>query len=570
MNKILEFFGDLKLVRKNKVDAQIQTAIDDANGELIEKIRGLTEFESYFGRDSAEFFSVKESLFNEVFAKKKIENPEVRNILLNAFDNVPSVDLSFEELYLIQDAIWTKYGSDPLIQGAVDNYTDYVIGGGVAISTPVDDVNKVLEDFERRNQWFSRQQAIVKNSFIDGEHFTLLYTNANGDVYVRKCHPKSIETMETAKTDYEVLFSILRRLYMYDDQGGTTYSDARQYIKTLEYDDLQNAGLNYNRSIHTKDFIQNVVVSFLKLNDSDKLRGLPPLKRVLKWSKLYENFIMDRMVLNHERAKVVWIKTYGMKPRDPLPNKSYKSPPQGSMMIEKDGIKYRTEKPNLDSSEAKEDGLGLLYYIATSIRMPIHILNQRTDQQVYASIRKADTPFQNMVESAQYMYAEHFEGIYRHQIKEKVKRGDLKKKYEYSSYAEDAVMTAVKQINKGVLDERPVEEIRNEVKKTLEDGKFKVITPTENLPISQDFPQMILQDPKEMAEVLKLHKEVGLASIATLSGKAGYTWKKEFPKIMAEFAINLEKKREEQEIITEGKENEIKKEDKVKKKEDKK
>jgi hypothetical protein len=369
--------------------------------------------------------------------------------------------------------------------------------------------------------------------------------------------------METARTDYEVLFSIFRRLYMYDGQGGTTYSDTRQYIKTLEYNALQASGLNYNKSVHAQNFAPNVVVSFLKLNDSDKLRGLPPLKRVLKWSKLYENFIMDRMVLNHERAKVVWIKTYGMKPRDPLPNKQYKSPSQGSMLLEKDGIKYRTEKPNLDSSEAKEDGLGLLYYIATSIRMPIHILNQRTDQQVYASIRKADTPFQNMIESAQFMYAEHFEDIYRYQIREMVKRKKLEKEYEYSSYAEDAVLTAVRQINDGVLDGRPIEEIKNEVKKTLNDGKFKVKTPTEDLPISQDFPQMTLQDPKEMAEVLKLHKDTGLASVATLSGKAGYTWKKEFPKIMAEFTINLENQKKTQEVI--GREKDKSKETKPKK-----
>jgi len=549
MNKLFSFFSKYKLLKEEKLQLMLDNAANDANKLLIEKIRGFDEYDSFF-KAVDQNNDAKELLFDEKLFKKKEISNEIKNILLSAFDGPFSADIGFEELMLIQNAIWNKYVTDPLIQGAVDNFVDYVIGSGVNVSTPVDAVNQVLRTFEKQNKWFLREREIVKNSFIDGEHFTLLFNNNVGDVFVRKCHPGSIERMETASTDYEVLFSIYRRLAKYDEQGNTSFSDEIKYVKTYDYDLYQSMQLGYNRSKHEKEFSRNVVVDHLKLNDSDKLRGLPPLKRVLKWSKIYENFIMDRMVLNHERAKVVWIKEYTQRSREALLDKPYKSPGQGTMLIEKDGIKYRTEKPNLDSSEAKEDGLGLLYYLATSMRFPLHILNQRTDQQVYASIRKADTPFQKMIEASQHFYAFHFERIYRYLIKQKVDKKKLEKSYKYSSYSEEALLTAVKQINDGILDGRPVQDIKNAAEKTLESGKELIEVDTVDIPISQDFQQMLLEDPKDMAEVLKIHKDIGIASKATLSAKAGYLWKREFPKIMAEFQTELEGMAKEAEATT--------------------
>ena len=546
----LKALKKFRILKEEEIQKMIENAANDANGILLEKLRGFDEFHSYFNAVNGDFTD-KESIFNaSLFKDKKKLSPEIKNILLSSFDSPFSADLGFDELNLIQNAIWNKYVTDPLIQGSVENFVDYVIGSGVSVSTPVEEVNLVFREFEKHNKWFLRQREIVKNSFIDGEHFTLLFNNNQGDVFVRKCHPAAIESMETAENDYEVLFDIYRRLAKFDSFGNVLYSDIKQYIKTLDYDMYQNMGIGYNKSKFENQFLKNCVVDHMKFNDSDKLRGLPPLKRILKWSKLYENFIMDRMVLNHERAKVVWIKTYTQRSREALLDKPYKSPSQGTMLIEKDGITYRTEKPNLDSSEAKEDGLGLLYYIATSVRFPLHILNQRTDQQVYASIKKADTPFQKMIESSQYYYSYYFERIYRYLIKQKVARNKLKKEYDYPSYSEEALLTAVKQINEGILDGKPVEDIKNAAQKTLEDGKELIKTKTVDIPISQDFQQMLLQDPKEMADVLKIHNEIGIASKATLSAKAGYLWKREFPKIMQEFGIQMENKKREVEATT--------------------
>jgi hypothetical protein len=76
--------------------------------------------------------------------------------------------------------------------------------------------------------------------------------------------------------------------------------------------------------------------------------------------------------------------------------------------------------------------------------------------------------------------------------------------------------------------------IVNALKKTLDDGKATVKKSIEEIPITQDFPQMLTEDPKAQADVLEIHKRLGLASTGTLSVRAGYNWGKEKFKIQKE------------------------------------
>ena len=81
--------------------------------------------------------------------------------------------------------------------------------------------------------------------------------------------------------------------------------------------------------------------------------------------------------------------------------------------VETENVKYRIEKPQIGADDAKEDGLSILYTIGAGTSLPIHILNQRSDQQVYASIRKADTPFSQHIRGQQEFFASGFETMYR-------------------------------------------------------------------------------------------------------------------------------------------------------------
>src|SRR5690606_35901918 len=208
------------------------------------------------------------------------------------------------------------------------------------------------------------------------------------------------------------------------------------------------------------------------------------------------------------------------------------------MLLETEGVKYRIESSKLEASEAKEDALHLLYYISSGIRFPLHVINQRTDQQVYSSIRKADTPFSTMITSFQSMLAYEMEEIYRYQIKLLVDKGKLKKQYKYPSYSEESLANAAVKELEMEMNGATKSQIYNEVKKIIQEGLTEITKDVMEVPINQEFPQVVWQDPKEMAEVLKTHDEMKIASKLTLSSRAGYDGKKELARRIKEEEVN--------------------------------
>lgn len=474
-------------------------------------------------------------VFQSFFEKNKIKNKTVQREILNSFYDPPEIDISDSELHMIQDACWSKYATDPLISGVVDNFVDYIIGTGIKVFSPVPEVQAEIEKFRRVNKLDVREREIVKSSFLDGEFFVLGFVNSDGRTFIRKAHPKTIRSIEPCPVDIETTFSYTQEYTIMDQDGNPSGKDHTRHIPDVNYENEIKSGLWAQRSIHANKFKDknvkgSIFCKMIKFNDFDKLRGMPPLRRVLKYSKMFENFIKDRMVLNHERSKVVWIKKIIGRAAE-VTSRTRSAPRGGSILLENEGITYRTEKANLDSSEAKEDALNLLYYIGSGVRFPLHILNQRSDQAVYSSLKKADMPFAKMVASFQFFYAINFEDVYRRMISELVKAKVLKKEYSFPDYQEDSIVMAVTHY---IENEGKVEQdiLMAQSKAIADEGLTNKTLPTEQLPISFDFEQVILQDPKEMAEVLKIHDEMGIASKHSLSVKAGYTWKVEFARIV--------------------------------------
>lgn len=326
--------------------------------------------------------------FANYFSKNKIESTEVKDLLFSSIDTVPEVDLELGELQAVQDTIWTLYARDPILRGVVDTFVEYIMGAGITVSTPSHEVNTRLEKFRKMNTMVLKEREIVKNVYMDGEYFNLIfYSKKSGNCYIRKAHPKTITEIEVVPSDIETPLSY-KQEYQTDYNDNSGASD--RWVKDINYERVMKDDIWDVKSKHTLG--GTLVCQHMKLNDSDKMRGLPPLRVILKWLKYYQNFIIDRMVLNHERAKVVWVKNIAGRALGYLKDK-FTSPRGGTMLVERDGVTYRTEKPNLDSSEAKEDALNLLYYIGSAVRFPLHILNQRTDQQVYASADLSSTEF---------------------------------------------------------------------------------------------------------------------------------------------------------------------------------
>lgn len=528
LNKLLNNLR-LKVMSEKKLDELISSQVDNA----------LTEFrnahQDFFTKD---YWESQQDLDKSYYLGivDKIKNPTVKDIMNTAFSYFPIDNMSQEELFLIQSGVREKYNSDLLVQGAVDSFGDYVIGPGVSVTSPVFDITQELTKFRMRNNFSIREKNVVKDTFMDGEYFFLLFTDPKtGEVFVRKATPNTITEIETDPLDLESIFCFKREY----STVGLSPINKTDYVEAIGYQNFLKRGVNNSRSIYSGKFSKNVVCKMIKLSEEDKLRGRPPLRASLRFVKMYQNFILDRMILNHERAKVIWFKRITGR-SDEVTNRTRRAPEGGTMLMETEGISYRTEKANLDSSEAKEDALNLLYYIGSGIRYPLHVLNQRTDQQVYASIRKADTPFSTMITGFQWYFAYEMDGVYRYQVEQLVKKGKLKETYEYPVYSEDSILSAVEYYIEGRINNKDVQELLNEVDNMLQKSMQKIKKPATEITITQDYPQIIWQDPKEMAEVLQIHGKLGIASLGTLSAKAGYNWGKEFARKLKERSVGLD------------------------------
>lgn len=424
---------------------------------------------------------------------------------------------SIDELSAIQNACFKKYILDPLGKSIVMNMQYFTVGKGVRVGSVADEVNDWLTEFRSYNKMGKREKKMVRSAYIEGEYF-LTYIKEGDRVYLRKVAPNRIRDIKTKEDDVEQIIG-----YEVTKMNQTE----SYYVKDVGFDDEKDKPLLTGKSLSGDKYIQ-----FIRYGEEEYVRGQPPMYCVLRYLRHYEDWIVDRMRLNHERAKVVWIRTRtgseSAKPDSPF------LAPKGGIILEETGtIKYRIESAKLESDDAKADGLAILYSVGAGVQMPLHVLTQITSEAVYGSIKKSDTPFSQMVESNQDMWSEEWDSMYRFGMKLSGKFKDKKFKVPY--YPDEARHEAMKLINRMVVDEQPIERIVEETKKVLSRKGRKVINATiEDVPITQVFPDVAHEDPLLVAKALFIHHKMKIVSNQTAAEKAGYSWQEELAKMIAE------------------------------------
>ena len=428
---------------------------------------------------------------------------------------------SISELWTMQDAAFNKVHSDPHARAIVDNFQRYTIGRGLKFEAANKDVQKVLNDFWFVNSMDLRQKSFIRSTFIEGEFFLLYFINyATGNVRLRRVRSREITDIETHPEDIQTILTY-KREYTANGESNIVFYPDIDYYEQLK-DSFTGA-----RSTHSGSFSKNKMIQFIRYGEEDEVRGRVPMDSVLNFLKLYYNFLIDRARLIHERSKVVWIKKVLGRGKEIKNLRPMRSPKGGSMLIETDTVSYRIERPNLESSEAKQDGLALLYAIGSGVTMPLHILDQRTSEANYASLRKADSPWAQAIIDNQDFWAAQFDKMLRIAIKANVEAGILPEKVRVPKYDEDKLVEAMDLINRMVVDGEDSEKIVREVSPILEGAHTVISMPTAEIPITKIFPDVVKEDYLQQAKVLQVHQQMGIASQRTLAEKAGYDWERE-------------------------------------------
>ena len=93
-------------------------------------------------------------------------------------------------------------------------------------------------------------------------------------------------------------------------------------------------------------------------------------------------------------------------------------------------------------------------------------------------------------------------------------------------YDEEIKVRAMMAVNEMIIDGKSREFILEELKTIKDKVRFKEVS-IDEVPINQVFPQVVQENQKELAEVLKIHRDIGLVSEQTASERAGYNWQQE-------------------------------------------
>jgi hypothetical protein len=418
--------GNKQIVDYQELSTAFNKALGDALSERKTKEDNPTDYNpDNFVRHNISVASASARKYisdNQWFNNKDIDIKEagVRIKYENTYR-----EMTPEQIRLAQDACFKRMQTDPLFGSAIFHWMNYTIGTGVKTDTQINDINEVFDKFNKINNFdeeVSLEEAVVFRVFLDGECFILVTVDSvNGDCYVNFLEPYEITDWEYHPKNRKIILS-----YKVDNQGETEWVADANYFDVVQKNKLWKTSSTHENELSKERFIIHI-----KRNMYGEFRGRPLGLPALKYFKYAEDFMYDRIILNHERSRVLWIRKISGRAASNLAN-YMAAPPGGVMLNETEDISYRVEKAEINAGDVKEDYLSILYLIASSFQMPIHVFNMRANEQVYASVTSAKAPFTKAIQTHQSFFDRAFNKIHKVIIREKVKASQLKSKYSIS------------------------------------------------------------------------------------------------------------------------------------------
>lgn len=436
---------------------------------------------------------------------------------------------------LAQHASFNAYQKRCHAKSAVRNLQRYVFGRGIKFDSPSPEVvdcltKKLWFNESERIKMEQRQKDMFRTKFLDGELFLPMFVDKEGFVKTRIFPSNEIAEIETNPEDVEEIRSYKRE-----------WMDADFKSHTLFYKDTNYDILKEKTSFaDSHKFEEAVWIYFTKYGELNEKRGRPEMYPMLRYHRLLDDMIGDRAVRQHELSRIFLKKTI-KGDRSPEGTTRIQRPPAGGyVLVATDKVDWEIMVPDTRAGDAKEDINLLKYALASGYGVPFFILDQNPENASYASILEAGTPFVFTILDEQDTWKSDFRNIFKFVLRKNVECGQLDKEMEIETYGEERVGEAMRRLLQLYEEEADYEIMLQEVRDTL-GKKYKQKIKTIEIPISINFPDVIRTNQFNLAQILKIYGELGLASVQTLSEKAGFNFKEEL------FRIAMEKKRKMEE-----------------------
>jgi len=431
--------------------------------------------------------------------------------------------LNLGELRLYQDAAVHKRHRDPHAASIVKNTANYVIGRGLVIKCAHPVPQAHIAKFNEDNDMAIEARNMVADCYTEGELFNALFASTRtGRVRRRSVPTREVVEIECHPEDATVPVAYKRMRNLFGPRPSAEF----EWWADIGYEAQKDDELDGVTSDHDNELSE--VETILHMKYGSDLRGRLPMEPILKWLQIYEGWITDRARLNHERSKVLFIKK--IKNRSGETIARYQRPPKGGVtLIATENLEWDILESKIQAGDAKDDGLSLLYMIGSGVCYPIHILDQRADQEVYASIKKAETPFSNMIAAEQEFYRFYFTKMYRWVLKMGVKYGKLPKKVKVRRFTTEIESEAMERLLEGVRKVGYSKALKEVVDDFLGDPDIvdqmkEVSIPTEEVEINFIFPEIVREDPLDLAREIFLLEQTALFSRTTLAALRGFDY----------------------------------------------
>lgn len=388
-----------------------------------------------------------------------------------------------------QNVTYARIYADPYASSVVHQFLFYILGTGYTFSVSNKRVTSYLEELTQRFAYTKITGTAGHKVFSlmsMGEFYLKIWISPKGNAYLDRVFPFEVIGVMRHPVRRDKILG-----YNVQANGGQSV-----WIKDIKFDDYVSAedfkiperwkhAADFNKLKRDKDNY----IHYTKVGWGEELLGRVPFEPALRNFKYREDFLLSRVILNRERGRVIWKKVLkgGTQARAGA-DRFLPPPTPGMMLVATDDIDYESVSADIRADEVTDDYKAILYALAANFSIPLELLDQRGNEQVYASIKKTSNPFHQKIMVLRTVVANSDEEFYQFTLKKKRERG-------------------------GSLPKVVTKQVRNpEYPLNSEDNWIKKDFPLERCPIDITWSNNFTEDWGEVAKATKELTEAGAGS----------------------------------------------------------
>jgi hypothetical protein len=282
------------------------------------------------------------------------------------------------------------------------------------------------------------------------------------------------------------------------------------------------------------------VLVWHQMGDKRELRARCILEPALRDLRLYEDFRINRAIMNYERSKVLYVKKQKQiainRKGSNLEIKKSSAPKGGTQLTLGPNEDFEMKTASLQAADADSDGLLFLFAASAATSLPINLLAMRTDKISGSNESNSDSPFHQMIEDLAGEFSETLKKMFKWVIYRNIEAGILEKTTNIKvvtqeSKYEEAFLTGLKILEEVKAKKQPTNIVTDDdiskVQALIDASMEEVTIDTLDIPINIIIAEAIKPNPLDLAKTAFIQRKLGMVSSQTLSEESGYNWSQE-------------------------------------------